>query len=141
MKKLPVIIFFLQLFTTGFAQSNDETVIRQILQRQENSWNNGNINGFMDTYWRSDSLMFIGKKGIVYGWQQTKNNYLKSYPDTTSMGKLSFELQEIKQLSDIYFFVVGKWHLTRSAGNIEGHFSLLIKKIDSRWLIVADHSS
>jgi len=86
-------------------------------------------------------LMFIGKSGITYGWQKTMENYKKRYPDTAAMGKLNFEYIEMKQLSENYFFVVGKWHLTRTIGNLNGAFTLLLRKINNTWVIVKDHSS
>ena len=95
----------------------------------------------MNGYWQNDSLMFIGKSGITYGWQKTLDNYKKGYPDTASMGKLNFELLQIKRLSVNYFFVVGKWHLTRSIGDVGGAFTLLFRKVKNKWVIVADHSS
>ena len=95
----------------------------------------------MQGYWQNDSLMFIGKSGITYGWQQTLNNYKKNYPDTTAMGKLNFEFIEIKRLSVNYFFVAGKWHLARTIGNLDGAFTLLFRKINGKWLIVVDHTS
>ena len=85
--------------------------------------------------------MFIGKSGVTYGWQNTLNNYIKGYPDTAAMGKLDISLVDVKRLSVLYFHVVGKWHLTRSVGDIGGHFTLLFKKIKGKWVIVADHSS
>ncbi len=63
----------------------------------------------MESYWKSDSLKFIGKSGITYGWISTLNNYKKNYPDTSAMGKLDFSVLEIKRLSKRYYFVVGKW--------------------------------
>lgn len=123
------------------AQSKDEQLIRNILEEQRLAWNSGNLEKFMESYWQSDSLMFIGKSGITYGWQNTLSNYKKGYPDTAAMGKLSFDILETKRLSVMYFFVVGKWHLTRTVGNAGGHFTLLFKKIKNRWVIVADHSS
>jgi len=128
-------------FTNTFAQDTGERQIRTLMQQQTTAWNEGDINGFMQTYWRSDSLMFIGKSGLTYGWQATLDNYKKSYPDTAAMGKLNFNLLEFKQLSPILYFVVGKWHLQRTAGDLQGHFSLLIRKIKGEWKIVADHSS
>lgn len=95
----------------------------------------------MDTYWQSDSLMFIGKGGVTYGWKETKENYIQSYPDTAAMGKLDFKIIEVKRLSVLYFHVVGRWQLTRSIGNLSGHFTLLFKKIKNKWVIVSDHSS
>lgn len=123
------------------AQSVDEKSVRQILSDQTEAWNKGNLEDFMTGYWKSDSLLFIGKSGVNNGWQNTLENYQKGYPDTTSMGKLNFDLLEVRQLTPEYFFVVGKWHLQRSIGNIGGHFSLLFKKMKGQWKIVADHSS
>ena len=85
--------------------------------------------------------MFIGKSGVTYGWTNTLNNYKKNYPDTVAMGKLSFNILSVKRLSIEYFHVVGKWHLQRSIGDLSGHYTLLIKKIKGRWVIIADHSS
>ena len=123
------------------AQSEDEKSIKEILSDQTEAWNKGNLEDFMAGYWKSDSLLFIGKSGVNNGWQKTLENYQKGYPDTTAMGKLNFDLLELRQLSPEYFFVVGKWHLQRSIGNIGGHFSLLFNKINGKWKIVADHSS
>lgn len=123
------------------AQSKDETSIRTILAEQTSEWNKGNLESFMKGYWKSDSLMFIGKSGITYGWQNALDNYKKGYPDTASMGKLNFELITVKRLSEDYFFVVGKWHLSRSIGNIGGAYTLLFRKIINQWVIITDHSS
>ena len=137
------ILLLLYIITTYslFAQSKDEMEVRRILALQTKEWNDGNIPAFMNTYWKSDSLMFVGKTGITYGWQKTLDNYKKNYPDTAAMGKLTFDLLEVKRLSSDYFFVVGKWHLTRSIGDIGGIFTLLFRKLANRWLIIADHSS
>ncbi len=128
-------------FTSLSAQSKDEQTVRTLLEEQRLAWNAGNLESFMDTYWKSDSLMFIGKSGVTYGWQNTLNNYKTGYPDTAAMGKLKFDILEVKRLSVMYFFVVGKWHLTRSIGDVGGHFTLLFKKVKNKWVIVADHSS
>ncbi len=139
--KKSLCILFLLLAIESFAQSKAETTIRKILDEQTKSWNAGDIEGFMRGYWKNDSLMFIGKSGITYGWNNTLNNYKKGYPDTTAMGKLSFNIISVKKLSKKYYQVVGKWHLKRSIGDLAGHYTLLLKKINGEWVIVADHSS
>lgn len=136
---LTLLCLFVSLAST--AQTKDELAIRKILSEQDVAWNRGDIETFMQGYWKSDSLMFIGKSGITYGWQKTLDNYKANYPDTTAMGKLDFEYIEIKRLSAIYFFVVGKWHLSRTIGNLNGSFTLLFRKIKGKWVIVKDHSS
>jgi hypothetical protein len=137
-------IFFFSLLIASvysYSQSNDETSIRRVLDDQVRSWNGGDIDGFMQGYWKNDSLMFIGKTGITDGWQTTLDNYKKRYPDTTAMGKLSFEIILVKKLSQEYYYVVGKWKLTRSIGDLCGYYNLLFKKINEQWVIIADHTS
>ncbi len=124
-----------------FAQNKDEQSIRAILHKQELAWNNGNLEQFMIGYWNNDSLLFIGKSGPKYGYKTTLETYKKSYPDTSYMGKFTSTILSIKQLSKEYYFVVGKWFLQRSVGNVSGHYTLLFRKIKNKWVVVADHSS
>ena len=123
------------------AVSNDELAIVKVLDEQTAAWNKGHLEDFMQGYWKHDSLMFIGRNGINWGWQKTLENYKRGYPDTAAMGKLSFNVIVIKKLSADYYYVVGKWMLTRTVGDVSGHFNLLFQKINGKWLIVADHSS
>jgi ketosteroid isomerase-like protein len=140
-KLLYLLLLSFTISSAALAQSKDESAIRNSMAEQLNAWNTGNLDRFMLTYWQSDSLKFIGKSGITYGWQKTLENYKKGYPDTAAMGKLDFNILEVKRLSVLYYFVVGKWHLTRSIGDVSGHFTLLFKKIKNKWVIVVDHSS
>src|SRR6059058_1164201 len=105
-------------FTCCKAQGADEQAIRAVMDKQVREWNNGNIPAFMETYAKTDSLMFIGSKGITYGWDSTLARYKRNYPDKAAMGKLSFELKEMKQLSEMYYYVVGKFILEREKGNV-----------------------
>lgn len=136
-------LFILLLFQSIalFAQNKNETAIREILRKQTTAWNQGDVDGFMNGYWKNDSLMFIGKTGVTYGWNNTLKNYKKGYPDKTAMGQLSFTLIKIERLSGKYYHVTGKWHLQRTIGDLEGHYTLLFKKINGYWVIISDHSS
>ncbi len=140
----PILIFLVLLFTTGLmAQSkNDRAAILSILDRQTADWNAGNIDSFMNGYLESDSLMFVGKNGVTYGYQNTYENYLKRYPDRATMGTLKFTILNLSFPGNDVAFVVGKWHLTRpQAGDIGGHYTLLWRKIKGKWVIVCDHTS
>lgn len=144
-KNLPMKPLFTAILLTAslvlFAQRSDEAKIRTLLAEQTTAWNRGDLEGFMKGYWKNDSLLFIGKSGVTRGWQSTLANYKKGYPDTAAMGKLSFDVLQVKKLSADYFFVVGKWMLRRTAGDLSGHYTLLLRKLYGRWQIVADHSS
>jgi len=124
-----------------FSQTKDESEVRNLLAKQNAAWNRGDIDAFMVGYWENDSLMFIGKSGVTYGYKNTLANYKKNYPDTTVMGKLTFTLIKVKQLSPEYFHVTGKYYLTRTIGDASGHFTLLFRKINGKWVVISDHSS
>ena len=141
MKKIISFLIVIIIATTINAQTADDMLIKNTLTEQAAAWNAGDLERFMDTYWRSDSLMFIGKNGPTYGWENTLQNYKKGYPDTAAMGKLHFELISMKRLSVMYYSVVGKWHLKRSIGDLNGAFTIILKKIKKKWVIVQDHSS
>jgi ketosteroid isomerase-like protein len=130
---------FISLST--LAQNKNETAILKMLQAQETAWNNGNLETFMKGYWQNDSLLFIGKNGPKYGFNTTLENYKKGYPDTARMGKFTSTILSMKKLSKEYYFIVGKWYLKRTVGDVSGHYTLLIRKINGEWVIVADHSS
>lgn len=132
----------LLLFSSAvFSQSADETEVRNILANQTASWNKGNLDDFMKGYWHNDSLAFIGKSGITYGYTNTLNNYKKNYDSPEKMGKLFFTLIRVKRLSPEYYFVTGKWFLKRSVGDVGGFYTLLFRKINGHWFIITDHSS
>lgn len=140
MRNFLVIVLLIIVYPL-YSQTGDETAVRSLLNRQSESWNRGDIDGFMVGYWESDSLMFVGKSGVTYGYKNTLANYKKNYPDLATMGKLTFTLIQVKQLSPEYFYVTGKYHLTRTIGDASGHFTLLFRKINGNWVIVEDHSS
>jgi hypothetical protein len=136
-----ILIALLLLVSCSACASRKEEAIRHILQAQVVEWNKGYIEGYMKGYWENDSLVFIGKNGPTYGYNATLERYKKSYPNAEKMGKLTSTIISMKRLSKKYFFVVGKWHLERKDGNLQGSYTLLIKKIKGEWVIVNDHSS
>lgn len=138
--------FFLAAFSPWLAAqtgpARDVEAVRQILANQVDAWNRGDLEAFMKGYLPSEKLMFIGSRGLTYGWKQTLANYQKSYPDRAAMGQLTFDILEMKPLGDAHMLVIGKWHLARDLEeDAEGHFSLTWQKINGTWLIIADHSS
>jgi len=140
MKSILIVLLTILSFSV-FSQSKDEAEVRNLLATQNAAWNRGDVDAFMVGYWENDSLMFIGKSGVTYGYKNTLANYKKNYPDTTAMGKLTFTLIQVKQLSPEYFHVTGKYYLTRTIGDASGHFTLMFRKIKGKWVIISDHSS
>jgi len=138
------VLFFCNFF---FSEANpkiserDKTEITTLLNKQVEAWNEGDIEKFMETYWHSDRLVFVGSHGPTYGWQATLDNYKKGYPDKKTMGSLTFKIFDISKIDKKSVFVIGRFELTREAGELNGHFTLVIQKIKGQWLIISDHSS
>ncbi|MFY7829830.1 MAG: YybH family protein [Flectobacillus sp.] len=128
---------------SGLAQTNkDKQQILETLDKQNQAWNRGDVVSFMKGYWESDSLMYIGKNGVTYGYQKTLASYQKNYPDKASMGTLKFTIIKVNFLGPQHCLLVGKWELSRpEKGDIGGHFTLTWQKIKGEWVIIADHSS
>ena len=111
------------------------------MQMQENAWTSGNIDLFMEGYLKSNSVVFSGSNGPVYGWEETKKKYLKSYPNKKSMGNLSFKINSLNSVTNEVSLMIGEYYLKRSDDDSSGYFTLLWKKIDDKWFIVSDHTS
>lgn len=125
----------------NFAQSNEKQAILNLLESQRLAWNEGNIAKYMEGYWNSDSLLFVGKKGPQYGWNKTFENYQKSYPNKSAMGQLQFNILKVEMICDDEAFVLGEWILNREKDQPRGFFTLRMKKINQNWKVIADHSS
>lgn len=139
MKKL--IIAGLSLINVCFCFAQDKKAILNVLETQRLAWNRGNVEAYMQGYWHSDSLLFVGKSGPEYGWQNTLDNYKKAYPDKAAMGQLGFDILKVELLDKTNAFVLGAWHLKREKDAPGGYFTLLLRKIKGEWKVVADHSS
>ncbi len=140
-KFLTIFFFGLLSATITFAQSKTDRIISAAMQTQQEAWNRGDLDAFMIPYWRNDSLKFIGKTGITYGWENTLSNYKKGYPDKAAMGILQFTNLHTTRLSSRWYSITGKWHLKRTIGDLQGYYTLLWHKINGTWYIVQDHSS
>ncbi len=118
-----------------------EKAIRAVLDAQAEAWNLGDVDTFMQSYWKSDKTEFVGSSGIFRGWQAVLERYQKTYPDRRSMGTVQFSDLEITLLSSSAALVVGKYHLEREADHPSGVFTLVFRKFPEGWRIINDHTS
>ncbi len=140
----PLFVLCLSAFwaSTLAAQGPDFDHIQFILGRQVECWNKADLECFMEAYWKSDSLKFIGSEGVIYGWGRTLERYKAKYPDRQAMGELQFDILSNERIGADGFYMVGRYQLLRrDLDDLEGYFSLLWRKIDGEWKIVADHTS
>ena len=120
-------------------QENKDTIL-SIMKIQEKAWSNHDIEGFMEGYWKNDSLKFYGSSGLTYGWDKTLANYKKGYPTKDHSGTLNFTIDDISKIDNESYFVMGQYHLKRNVGDANGVFMIIFKKINGEWKIIADMS-
>lgn len=135
-----LLICIVSVSCSSRSEKSDKQAIISIMKTQEKAWSQHDLEGFMEGYWKNDSLKFYGSSGLTYGWQQTLNNYKKGYPTPDHSGKLNFTIDDITKIEDDSYFVMGQYHLRRNVGNANGVFMIIFKKIDGNWKIVADMS-
>ena len=128
-----------------FSQNNsnykkDKSDILAVMKAQEITWSKNNLEGFMEGYWKSDSLKFYGASGLTKGWKQTLDNYKKGYPTKEHSGTLTFKINDVSAIEGNSYWVMGEYFLKRKVGDANGVFIIIFKKIDGKWKIVADMS-
>lgn len=129
------------LFGHGQTRADERAEIEAVLSKQAAAWNRGDIDAFMEHYWKSDELTFSSGEQTTRGWTSTKENYQRRYPTREQMGQLKFTQLEVTTLGDSAALVLGHWQLVRDSSPAGGNFTLIFRRIDGNWLIVHDHTS
>jgi ketosteroid isomerase-like protein len=121
--------------------SNSATEIQFVLSAQQDAWNRGDIDAFMNGYARSASTVFISEDEVRRGWETVRDRYRVKYSDRAKMGALSFSDIEVTMLSRDAAAVLGRWRLKRANDEPHGRFTLIFKRLPEGWRIVHDHTS
>lgn len=115
--------------------------IRDVLDAQAAAWNRGDVESFMEGYWRSETLTFAGANGVTRGWQAVLERYQRNYAAPAAMGRLAFSDLEITPLGEDAVLVLGRWQLERAADRPGGIFTLVARRFPEGWRIIHDHTS
>ncbi|HMC10288.1 MAG TPA: DUF4440 domain-containing protein [Pirellulaceae bacterium] len=140
-RRIWLAIFVGQALAATALADDSVTEIRAVLTQQAEAWNRGDIGAFMEHYWKSDELTFSSGGQTTRGWKNTKENYQRRYPTREKMGQLTFSQLEITSLGGAAALVLGRWRLARDESPVGGNFSLVLREIDGKWVIVHDHTS
>jgi ketosteroid isomerase-like protein len=141
---LPIICCILTaVFVCAAPEQSPNSVaeIQSVLVAQQDAWNRGDIDAFMNGYARSISTVFVSEDEVRRGWETVRERYRQKYSDRTKMGTLSFADIEVTMLSSDAAIVVGRWRLKRENDEPHGRFTLIFKHLPEGWRIVHDHTS
>ena len=117
------------------------TKIQTVLRAQQEAWNRGDIDTFMNGYWRSAKTVFVSGDEVTRGWQKVLDRYKVKYSDRAKMGTLTFSEIEITELSNDSAVALGSWKLKRAADEPHGRFTLIFRRFPDGWKIIHDHTS
>jgi uncharacterized protein (TIGR02246 family) len=141
---LPITCWILTATFLGAAPEhppNSAADIESVLRTQQDAWNRGDIDGFMNGYARSALTVFVSGDEVRRGWETVRERYRQKYSDRAKMGKLSFSDIEVTMLSPEAAVVLGRWILKRAQDEPHGRFTLILKRLPEGWRIVHDHTS
>ncbi|MCK5744745.1 MAG: nuclear transport factor 2 family protein [Oricola sp.] len=116
-------------------------VIRATLDAQAAAWNDGDLDGFMNGYWKSDELKFVSGVNITKGFAATQKRYRDRYGNGEGLGQLSFDTIDVKLVTDDVAVTTGRFNLVRGPEVSSGVFSLVMRRDGGAWRIVHDHTS
>jgi beta-aspartyl-peptidase (threonine type) len=122
-------------------QEENKTAILQVIKGQQIAWNHGDIESFMDGYWRSRDTVFVSGDDVTRGWQTVHDRYRSKYSDREKMGHLTFSELEVHMFGYDGALVFGRWQLDRGKDNPHGRFTLILRSTPDGWKIVHDHTS
>lgn len=126
---------------SGAKKESVRAAVREVLEAQVSAWNAGDIDEFMMTYWPSEKLRFASGGTVKEGWEATLERYRTTYPGKAAMGELTFDVLDIDVVARDVAIVFGAWKLSRAQDELSGLYTLVVKKIEGRWLVVHDHTS
>jgi ketosteroid isomerase-like protein len=140
---LPIICNILMALVCAASEQppNSAAEIQSVLTTQQDAWNRGDIDAFMNGYARSASTVFVSEDEVGRGWETVRDRYRVKYSDRAKMGTLSFSEIEVTMLSSDAAVVLGRWKLKRANDEPHGRFTLIFKRLPEGWLIVHDHTS
>jgi len=133
----------IQKTQAGNQKEKTKEAVIQVLDNQRAAWNEGNLEEFMEGYWKSEELTFYSGNDIQHGWQATIERYRKRYQsEGKEMGKLAFDDVQVDLIGSDNALVRGRWELTLKDGtNPKGLFTLRFRRLPEGWRIVHDHTS
>ena len=123
---------------TSYDEAEIKAELIEILEKQDADWSAGDIDAFMESYWKSDQLRFASGGNIERGWEETKARYYRRYPNPDIMGRLISGDHEIDIVAPDAAVVHGSWRLERDGEPASGLYTLVFKEIGGQWVITSD---
>lgn len=120
-----------------------QRAIERLLTQQARAWNDGDFESFVAFY--TEDTVFLSSSGLTRGRSEVLARYRRRYPDRAAMGKLTFEIVELRLSPDAQVgSVAARWHLhypeSGAREDASGLTLLVCHLTNDGWRIVQDAS-
>ena len=146
MKKIVLFLCVISFLCLGYTQESIDTPsikeeILGFLKHHTEAWNNADIEGYMEFYWKSNQLSFQSGSKRLYGWETLLDRYKESYFKDGHTPKLDYADLDIRIISEDYAYVLGRWRVFQKDKTLEGVYTIILRRMSEGWKIIHDHSS
>ena len=122
----------------AFAQVEAE--VNAILRRMEDTWNSGDLEGFLSAYWDSPDVTFFSNGRQVRGRATMASILRQRYAQ--DMGRIGFGEPHFGLVGSDFAVIWGDWRLELGNGvTRHGVGTAVFRAIQGQWVIVHDHTS
>lgn len=139
---IPVVgLGFAYWVAVGWQRDTDPQV-RAVLMRQQEAWNAGELERFMEDYWDSDELTFFSEGKVTKGYTGLQERFRKRYQsEGKEMGTLTFSDLDVTPMGVNHAVARGRWKVITSKESFDGLFTLTLFRFPDGWKITHDHTS
>ena|SRR5688572_25897698 len=136
-----ILSMLLVLLAATGAVADPVSEITAMMMEQDDAWNRGDLDGFLQPYDDSGRLVFVSTS-VIRSAAELEQKYKKRYgAGGADFGKLSFSELQVEELVPGLARAWGKWTVQEKSKKSSGWFTLILQKEENRWRIIHDHSS
>jgi uncharacterized protein (TIGR02246 family) len=131
-----------QLGAEGSSDADAKKAIQSVLDQQVAAWNRGDIKGFMDGYWNSAELTYVGNTKVTRGWQTLLDRFEElSKTSSGQIGTLELPETQITVLSKESALVWGTYRVLQPGQDRKGLYTLVLRRFRDGWRTIYDRTS
>jgi uncharacterized protein (TIGR02246 family) len=118
-----------------------EKEIYDQVNRAVEAWNRHDLDGYLDGFWRSDSLILVVEGETVRGWDLLSKALHTGYPNPTEMGNVTLDRVQVQMLSSDLALAL-TWDTVSFPKKKEfGTSTIVMKKLPEGWRVAVMHTS
>lgn len=124
--------------------TDDYKAIKAAFQTWQNAWNQGDLEGFLDSYWQSEKTRYVSGNKMMVGYERIAATYRQRYlaEGAGGMGQMQLDIEPDFIIGD-NALVFGQYKALDDDQQVigQGAFTVHLRRVAGEWKIVSDHAS